>query len=93
VKERCRPGSAYLDLLGLGPQVCRGEALCKFTLVVRSCSILDYHCPLRAIASGSRTLTFDEGIPQFAGEPELFDKHLDRVETLVIQYTEEVIKK
>ncbi len=78
---------------GLGPNFAGAKAPCKFTLVVRSGSILDYHCPLRAMASGRRTLTFDEGTPQFAGEPELFDKHLDRVETLVIQYTEEVIKK
>ena len=41
----------------------------------------------------SRTLTFDQGIPQFSGEAELFDEHLDRVETLVIQYTEDVQKK
>ncbi len=40
-----------------------------------------------------RTLTFDQGIPEFSGEPELFDEYLDRVETLVIQYTEEVQKK
>ena len=41
----------------------------------------------------SRTLTFDQGIPQFSGEAELFDEYLDRVETLVIQYTEDVQKK
>ena len=36
---------------------------------------------------------FEQGIPIFSGEPELFDEYLDRVETLVHQYTEEVIKK
>ena len=35
----------------------------------------------------------EQGIPIFSGEPELFDEYLDRVETLVHQYTEEVIKK
>ncbi len=29
----------------------------------------------------------------FSGEPELFDEYLDRVETLVIQCTDEVMKK
>ena len=43
--------------------------------------------------ASSRTLTFDQGIPQFSGEAELFDEYLDRVETLVIQYTEEEQKK
>ena len=40
-----------------------------------------------------RSLQFDQGVPLFFGEPELFDEYLDRVETLVIGWTDEVVKK
>ena len=40
-----------------------------------------------------RALQFDQGVPQFSGEPELFDEYLDRVETWVIGWTDEVVKK
>ncbi len=41
----------------------------------------------------ARTLTLDGGIPSYDGTPELLDEYLDRVETLEIQYTDEVMKK
>ena len=48
--------------------------------------------PCEAMAT-VRALQFDQGMPQFSGEPELFDEYLDRVVTLVIGWTDEVVKK
>ncbi len=41
----------------------------------------------------SKSLTFDNGIPSYDGAPELLDEYLDRMETLGVQYNEELIKK
>ena len=48
--------------------------------------------PCEAMAT-VHSLQFDQGVPQFSGEPELFDEYLDRVETLVIGWTDEVVRK
>ncbi len=41
----------------------------------------------------SKTVNFDNGIPGYDGTPELLDEYLDRVETLMVQFNHEVVKK
>ena len=70
---------------GVSPSFTGATAPTKFTLIVRIGFDLGLSLrrpPSEAMAT-VRSLQFDQGVPQFSCEPELFDEYLDRVETLV----------
>ena len=80
-------GREPLHFLGRQPRV-NSYWLCG-AVSIRGCRCA---APCEAMAT-VRLLQFGQGVPQFSGEPELFDEYLDRVETWVIGWTDEVVKK
>ena len=95
--------------LGLSPHCSRGKGPCWGAFHIGGAELVDilgdicdgaefeFRFTDAAMAASSskepKSLVFEGGVPVYAGEPELLDEYLDRVEAIAVGYTEETKKK